>query len=120
MNFIKATRSYEKWLACCLRIVPSDLAYKHSYMAESFFVFFRGTFYRWAQLWPEVCPELAAAPKVVAVGDLHVENFGTWRDAEGRLVWGINDFDEAFPMAFTNDLVRLLASVADRLSGGTS
>jgi hypothetical protein len=45
------------------------------------------------------------------VGDLHVENFGTWRDCEGRLIWGINDFDEAFPMAFTNDLTRLLASV---------
>jgi hypothetical protein len=46
----------------------------------------------------------------LAVGDLHVENFGTWRDAEGRLVWGINDFDETYPMAYTNDLVRLAAS----------
>jgi len=33
---------------------------------------------------------------VLAVGDLHVENFGTWRDAEGRLIWGVNDFDEAW------------------------
>jgi len=32
---------------------------------------------------------------VLAVGDLHVENFGTWRDAEGRLIWGVNDFDES-------------------------
>jgi uncharacterized protein (DUF2252 family) len=110
MNFIKATRSYEKWLAGRIRIVPSDLALKHQYMADSFFAFFRGTFYRWAQLWPEVCAPIAHAPRVAAVGDLHVENFGTWRDLEGRLVWGINDFDEAFPMAFTNDLVRLLAS----------
>ena len=111
MNFVKATRSYEKWLAGRLPLVPADLALKHSYMADSFFAFFRGTFYRWAQLWPEVCAPLAGAPEVVAVGDLHVENFGTWRDLEGRLVWGINDFDEAFPMAFTNDLTRLLASV---------
>jgi hypothetical protein len=110
MNFAKATRSYEKWLAQCLRLVPADLKVKHHYMAESFFVFFRGTFYRWAQLWPELCPDLAKAHEIVAVGDLHVENFGTWRDAEGRLVWGINDFDEAFPMAFPIDLVRLLAS----------
>jgi uncharacterized protein (DUF2252 family) len=111
MNFIKATLSYEKWLARRLRLVPEDLALKHKMMADSFFVFFRGTFYRWAELWPEVCASLANAPEVVAVGDLHVENFGTWRDAEGRLVWGINDFDEAFPMACTNDLTRLLASV---------
>ena len=49
-------------------------------------------------------------PQVLSVGDLHVENFGTWRNAEGRMVWGINDFDEAYPMAYTNDLVRLAAS----------
>lgn len=111
MNFIKATRRYEAWLDRRLRLVPADLALKHNYMADSFFTFFRGTFYRWTQLWPEVCAALDKAPKVVAVGDLHVENFGTWRDSEGRLVWGINDFDEAFPMAFTVDLTRLLASV---------
>jgi uncharacterized protein (DUF2252 family) len=111
MNFPKATRSYEKWLGGRIRLLPADLKLKHNYMAQSFFAFFRGTFYRWAQLWPEVGAALAEAPKVVAVGDLHVENFGTWRDLEGRLVWGINDFDEAFPLPFTNDLARLLASV---------
>jgi hypothetical protein len=44
------------------------------------------------------------------VGDLHVENFGTWRDLEGRLAWGINDFDEALLMPYTIDLVRLATS----------
>lgn len=39
----------------------------------------------------------------MAVGDLHVENFGTWRDIEGRLVWGVNDFDEAHPLSYAND-----------------
>jgi hypothetical protein len=39
-----------------------------------------------------------------------VENLGTWRDSEGRLAWGVNDFDEAYPAAYTNDLVRLAAS----------
>jgi hypothetical protein len=46
----------------------------------------------------------------LAVGDLHVENFGTWRDLEGRLIWGVNDFDEAWPAAYAVDLVRLVAS----------
>jgi len=31
-------------------------------------------------------------------------------DQEGRLVWGINDFDEAFALPYTNDLVRLAVS----------
>jgi len=52
----------------------------------------------------------ARAPRVLAVGDLHVENFGTWRDVEGRLIWGINDFDEAWRLPYTNDLIRLAAS----------
>jgi uncharacterized protein (DUF2252 family) len=40
-----------------------------------------------------------------------VGSFGTWRDAEGRLAWGVNDFDDAYPLPYTNDLVRLAASV---------
>ncbi len=59
------------------------------------FAFMRATFYRWVQLWKDQCRVEAAAPSVLAVGDLHIENFGTWRDAEGRLIWGVNDFDEA-------------------------
>jgi hypothetical protein len=39
-----------------------------------------------------------------------VENFGTWRDIEGRLIWGINDFDETWTMPYTNDLIRLATS----------
>ena len=55
---------------------------------------------------------------MLAVGDLHTENFGTWRDTEGRLIWGINDFDEAFPMAYTNDLVRLATSARFAIGAG--
>ena len=40
------------------------------------------------------------------MGDLHVENFGTWLDSRERLVWGMNDFDEACELPFTSDLVR--------------
>ena len=61
-------------------------------MREAPFPFLRATFYRWAQTWPEVSPKTFAAPEVLGVGDLHVENFGTWRDVEERLIWGLNDF----------------------------
>ncbi|MGO9650064.1 MAG: DUF2252 family protein [Terriglobales bacterium] len=110
MNIVKSTRAFETWLGQHTMIVRPDLRLKHERMAGSPFPFFRATFYRWMQLWPEVCPALAKAPRVLAVGDLHVENFGTWRDIEGRLVWGINDFDEAGTLPYTLDLVRLAAS----------
>jgi hypothetical protein len=111
MNIVKATARYEDWLRSHTRLIEADLRLKHKKMAESVFSFLRATFYRWAQVWPEVCPSLAQAPEVLAVGDLHVENFGTWRDVEGRLIWGVNDFDEAYQLAYANDLVRLATSV---------
>jgi hypothetical protein len=110
MNIIKSTQRYEAWLAKRLNLLPADLALKHQAMAAQIFPFFRATFYRWMQLWPDVCKSCARAPELLAVGDLHVENFGTWRDVEGRLVWGINDFDEAYQLPYTLDLVRLAAS----------
>ncbi|HMK82762.1 MAG TPA: DUF2252 family protein [Candidatus Bathyarchaeia archaeon] len=111
MNVSKATRKFENWRGKRIHLLQYDLNLKHKLMTDHPFTFLRATFYRWAQTWPDVCPELAKAPKVLAVGDLHVENFGTWRDSEGRLVWGINDFDEAYPMSYANDLVRLAVSV---------
>ena len=110
MDILEATRSYETWLGQQIKIVRPDLRLKHARMAESPFIFLRATFYRWIQLWPTVCPTIADAPVVLAVGDLHLENFGTWRDVEGRLVWGLNDVDEAHPLPYTNDLVRLATS----------
>jgi hypothetical protein len=110
MNIVQATAAYESWLRQRIPLVEADLGLKHERMAEGAFPFLRATFYRWAQLWPEVCPRAATSPCVLGVGDLHVENFGTWRDQEGRLVWGVNDFDEACLLPYANDLVRLAVS----------
>src|SRR5260370_31655037 len=110
MDIKQATKAYEDWLEKQSPLLEADVRVKHQRMAESPFPFLRASLYRWVQLWPEVCSELASAPSVLGVGDLHVENFGTWRDREGRLVWGVNDFDEAFALPYTNDLVRLALS----------
>ena len=88
-------------------------------MAASPFAFYRGTaglFYA----------DLTTAPydsygagylneqtsRVWIHGDLHAENFGTYMNSEGRLVFNVNDFDEAYVGAFTWDVQRLAASVA--------
>jgi hypothetical protein len=110
MNINQATQDYERWLARQISLVPADLRLKHTAMKRSGFSFLRATFYRWTQVWPEVCADLVMTPVLRAIGDLHVENFGTWRDSEGRLIWGINDFDEAYSLPYTSDLVRLAVS----------
>jgi uncharacterized protein (DUF2252 family) len=45
-------------------------------------------------------------------GDLHVENFGTYLSSDGRLVFDINDFDEAYLGHYSWDLMRFAASLA--------
>jgi hypothetical protein len=110
MDIKEATRQYEAWIGRYIVLITDDLELKHKQMSGSLFAFLRATFYRWSQSFPSVCPDLKNAPEVLAVGDLHIENFGTWRDEEGRLIWGINDFDEACPLPYTNDLVRLAVS----------
>ncbi|GAA4571166.1 DUF2252 domain-containing protein [Micromonospora coerulea] len=45
-------------------------------------------------------------------GDLHAENFGTYMNASGQLVFNVNDFDEAYVGPFSWDLKRFAASVA--------
>jgi uncharacterized protein (DUF2252 family) len=45
-------------------------------------------------------------------GDLHAENFGTYMNADGRLTFDVNDFDEAYIGHYTWDLQRFAASLA--------
>jgi hypothetical protein len=111
MDIVTATRLYEDWLRKQTTVVEPDLIQKHANMAHDPFLFMRATCYRRAARWPIVCAELRDAPIVNSVRDLHIENFGTWRDSEGRLVWGVNDFDEAYPGPYTEDLTTLAASV---------
>jgi len=109
VNINQATEGFEAWLGEQLAaqggLDSVALKLKHQAMKEDgAHAFLRATFYRWVQLWQETGID---GPKVLSVGDIHVENFGTWRDAEGRLVWGINDFDEVCGLPYTSDLVRL-------------
>jgi len=52
------------------------------------------------------------ARRVWIQGDLHAENFGTYMDARGRLVFDVNDFDEAYLGHWTWDVLRFGASLA--------
>lgn len=112
MNIHKSTSAYESWLRAQLlgAMIDKDLDEKHEKMSNSAFVFLRATYWRWAERIPDLFPKLNEAPTVLAVGDIHVENFGTWRDEDGRLVWGVNDFDEAAEMPYVFDLLRLAVS----------
>jgi len=93
---------------------PAAFRRKFRKMAASPFAFYRGSaclFY--ADVAGVADPFLNESPGRVWIhGDLHAENFGTYMNAEGVLVFNVNDFDEAYVGPFTWDLKRFAASVA--------
>ena len=99
---------------------PHGFRTKFRKMARDPFAFYRGTaclFYadvgeggRYAGFDREWVDEESS--RVWIQGDLHAENFGTYMDADGRLVFDVNDFDEAYLGHWTWDLARFTASLA--------
>jgi uncharacterized protein (DUF2252 family) len=83
-------------------------------MAADPFAFYRGSaclFYAdMATLEDRWCDERTS--RVWIQGDLHAENFGTYMDGAGRIVFDVNDFDEAYLGHVSWDLRRFAASFA--------
>jgi uncharacterized protein (DUF2252 family) len=99
---------------------PERLQIKYRLMRASAFAFLRGSDHLFYERLPR-CGLFKSAPRVWACGDLHLENFGSYKGDNRLVYFDINDFDEAALAPASWDLVRLLASVrvgADRLSIG--
>ena len=96
--------------------VQQLLPIKYGRMLETPFTFFRGS----AVL---MAADLASTPvsgtDVVLCGDAHLSNFGVFATPERKLVFDLNDFDEAYPGPWEWDLKRLAASavIAGRDNG---
>ena len=74
------------------------------------FAFFRGTNPLFLGFLPRRHP-LFRAPRTLVCGDLHLENFGTYKGDNRLCYFDINDFDEACAAPFTVDLVRFVAGL---------
>jgi uncharacterized protein (DUF2252 family) len=89
---------------------PERLLLKYRALASNSFSFLRGTCHLYYEHLPEH-PVLKNAPPAWICGDLHLENFGTYK-ADNRLVYfDMNDFDEAVLAPCTWEIVRLLSSI---------
>lgn len=97
-----------------MHAAPDAFRVKFRKMAADAFAFYRGTatlFY--ADLAGVEDPWVTEqGARVWIQGDLHAENFGTYLDSGGRLVFDVNDFDEAYLGHWTWDLQRFAASLA--------
>jgi uncharacterized protein (DUF2252 family) len=95
---------------------PTAFRRKFRKMAASPFAFYRGSaalFYH--DLFGSYRDDSLLDDRTSRVwihGDLHAENFGTYMNSSGQLVFNVNDFDEAYVGPFSWDLKRFAASVA--------
>jgi len=89
---------------------PERLALKYAKMRQSPFIFLRGACHLFYNAIPQV-EALTHAPLAWACGDLHFENFGSYKGDNRLVYFDINDFDEAALAPCTWDLLRLLTSL---------
>ncbi len=95
---------------------PELLRYKITRMAETPFTFFRGTFHLFARdVLDRVCgpaPLLTGnGSEVDLVGDIHSENYGSFKADDGVVHYDINDFDETTHGRFDFDVCRMATSL---------
>lgn len=89
---------------------PQRLAMKYAKMATSPFIFLRGACHLFYDFLPDL-GGLTGAPPAWCCGDLHFENFGSYKGDNRQVYFDINDYDEAALAPCTWDIVRLLTSI---------
>src|SRR6478735_2476782 len=97
-----------------LQTDPRGFRTKFRKMASDPFAFFRGSACLFLADLADLNDRWAddRTSRVWIHGDLHVENFGTYMNSEGLLVFDVNDFDEAYLGPFSWDVRRFVASLA--------
>jgi uncharacterized protein (DUF2252 family) len=97
-----------------MRADPHAFRVKFRKMAANPFAFYRGSaglFYSDMTTVEDTWADERTS-RVWIHGDLHAENFGTYQNSHGRMVFDVNDFDEAYIGHFSWDLRRFTASMA--------
>ncbi|MCY7272394.1 MAG: DUF2252 domain-containing protein [Phormidesmis sp. CAN_BIN44] len=89
---------------------PNLLKLKYQTMASSAFGFLRGTCHLFYQDIPAEAT-IDKLPSVWVCGDLHLQNFGSYRGDDRLVYFDINDFDESVLAPCSWDTARFLTSI---------
>ena len=91
--------------------IPVYTALKYQAMARDPFYFFRGTAHLFYQDLVNAGTSLPGQPFTWVCGDLHIENFGSYKGDNRLVYFDINDFDEATLAPASWDLTRMVTSI---------
>ncbi|MDO3643214.1 DUF2252 domain-containing protein [Mucilaginibacter sp. L3T2-6] len=91
-------------------LLPEMVQLKYDAMAENAFRFFRGTCHLFYEDLAAAQP-LPLSPLAWICGDLHIENFGSYKGDNKLVYFDLNDFDEAVLAPASYEVVRMATSI---------
>jgi uncharacterized protein (DUF2252 family) len=92
------------------KLIPSMVQLKYKHMAESAFRFLRGTCHLFYEDLSKI-EDFPSSPNTWISGDLHLENFGSFKGNNRMVYFDLNDFDEAMLAPAAWELARVLTSI---------
>ncbi len=91
-------------------LLPDMVQLKYKLMSENAFRFFRGTCHLFYEDLSKV-RKFPIAPPTWICGDLHLENFGSFKGNNRMVYFDLNDFDEAILAPLSWEVSRALTSI---------
>jgi uncharacterized protein (DUF2252 family) len=100
----------EKLILFNASLLPEMVLLKYEAMTENAFRFFRGSCHLFYDDLAAATP-LPLSPQGWVCGDLHLENFGSFRGENGLVYFDLNDFDEGLLAPVAYEVVRMATSI---------
>ena len=91
-------------------LLPDMVPLKYKLMSENAFRFFRGTCHLFYEDLSKV-KKFPASPSTWICGDLHLENFGSFKGDNRMVYFDLNDFDESILAPLCWEVVRTVTSI---------
>jgi uncharacterized protein (DUF2252 family) len=91
-------------------LLPDKVQLKYEAMTENAFRFFRGTCHLFYEDLANASP-LPLSPQVWICGDLHIENFGSYKGDNKLVYFDLNDFDESVLAPAAYEIARMVTSI---------
>jgi len=91
-------------------LLPDMVQLKYEAMTENAFRFYRGTCHLFYEDLANA-EALPLSPLVWICGDLHIENFGSYKGDNKLVYFDLNDFDEALLAPASYELARMVTSI---------
>ena len=106
----KMSKLSERLIAFNKHLLPDMVQLKYEAMTENAFRFYRGTCHLFYEDLAAATP-LPLSPLTWICGDLHIENFGSYKGDNKLVYFDLNDFDEALLAPAVYELTRMLTSI---------